>query len=644
MIGGVGFHALTLSSRIGDLAQPLPDQVELFGEFLDAMPDGILVVDGAGRIVGANRQMEELSGYGKEDLVGQPVEAVIPARYHHAHRRHRDQYFASTPRRRAMGAGLDIHFLRQDGTEFPADISLSPIDTPEGTWVVAAVRDTSDRLLAERALQQEQERFRLVVEGVSDYAIYMVDTQGRIATWSQAAEAITGYSAGEIIGRDRAVLYPPEDVAAGKPQADLDRAAAVGRFEEETWRRRKDGRRFWASIALTPLRDEAGGLRGFANISRDVTAQRRELERIEGLLAMSQGILAGRDVDELLEQLAQRARDLVGAAIATVSVPTGRGDFLIQIARGEQAEPLKGLRVPANRSIAARVLSARSPLIVRDVAQEQAGPEPPDWAFKIGPAMYLPLFAAEHDFGTLVLFNPRGGQEFTTEDLESVEVFATQAVVGLEYARVRGELQRLALVEDRERIGRELHDGAVQALFAVGMSLQAAEMLTQDVDLQRRLEEAVKQLDQVIRDLRNYIFGLRPGILADRQLEQALRGLAADFESQSGVTTVVDVDARLASELTELASDLVQIATEALSNVGRHAKAMTCRLSLRREGDSALLEVEDDGQGFDAGQLDGLGQGLRNYGERASSIGAELAVVSDPGQGTTVRLRLPGRA
>src|SRR5207302_6417076 len=134
--------------------------------------------------------------------------------------------------------------------------------------------------------------------------------------------------------------------------------------------------------------------------------------------------------------------------------------------------------------------------------------------------------------------------------------------------------------------------------------------LAADEALAGRIEGAVAELDRVIRDLRNYIFGLRPGILADRKLGQALRELAEDFGSKSGVVMAVDVDDDAAAELASRAGDVVQLAREALSNVGRHAHAATCRVSLRHDDSNANLEIDDDGSGFDPVAARGTGQGM----------------------------------
>jgi two-component system, NarL family, sensor histidine kinase DevS len=257
---------------------------------------------------------------------------------------------------------------------------------------------------------------------------------------------------------------------------------------------------------------------------------------------------------------------------------------------------------------------------------------------KLGPMMVVPLSVRGGAFGTLTVGNLTGGRQFRRDDLSLVETFAEQAAVAIEYGRAQHELKRLMVMEDRERIAKELHDGVIQSLFAVGMGLQATATLSRDGDVGQRIEGAIAEVDRVIRDLRNYICGLRPGILADRQLDQALRDLAEDSEQKTGVTTVIEVDPRLASELAGRAGDLIQFTREALSNVGRHAGARTCRVTLRRKDErTAMLEIDDDGKGFDPVAAAGKGNGLGNLEERAGSLGGTLEIESSPGEGTTVR-------
>jgi PAS domain S-box-containing protein len=202
-------------------------------------------------------------------------------------------------------------------------------------------------------------------------------------------------------------------------------------------------------------------------------------------------------------------------------------------------------------------------------------------------------------------------------------------------------LRQLAVAEDRERIARELHDGVIQSLFGVGMTLQAVDLAADQPDAVRAaLATSMNSIDTVIEDVRNYVFQLRPGLLADHQLHAAIDRLVREFQSISQVTTVVDVDASVAAALTPRAGDIVQLTREALSNVRRHAHATTCRVSLKRTEDAALLEIDDDGDGFEPTAGAHSGQGLRNLAERSASLDGRLTINSGA-TGTTVTIRLP---
>jgi signal transduction histidine kinase len=361
--------------------------------------------------------------------------------------------------------------------------------------------------------------------------------------------------------------------------------------------------------------------------------------RLEAIRAVTTAILAGTDTGELLALVVGQARELVGADLATLAVPAGGDSLVIEAADGLLAKELQGSVFPVQGSVSGEVLRTGKTVILADAATDERVAQPIVRA-GLGPALLLPLAVRGRPIGSLTLANAQGGAPLRETAIQLVETFAEQAAVAIEYARLQRELHRLAVLEDRERIAKELHDGAIQSLFAVGMGLQGSAMLAGDADLRRRIENAVEELDRVIRDLRNYIFGLRPGILADRQLDQALQGLVEEFQQRSGVVAVAEIDPQVAAELAGKAAQMVQLVREALSNVGRHAGAATCRVSLYLTEDGAVLEVDDDGRGFDPARPTG-GQGLRNLRERAAALGGQAEIASAPGEGTSIRVTLP---
>ena len=173
--------------------------------------------------------------------------------------------------------------VRKDGTRFWASVVIDRINNEDGELVGFAkiTRDMTDKREAEQALLEVERRFRILVQGVTDYAIYMLDPKGRVANWNAGAERIKGYAPDEIIGEHFSRFYTPEDRDGGVPKRALNTARETGRYEAEGWRVRKDGTRFWASVVIDAIRDEDGKLIGFAKITRDMTEKRETQLRLE---------------------------------------------------------------------------------------------------------------------------------------------------------------------------------------------------------------------------------------------------------------------------------------------------------------------------------------------------------------------------
>jgi signal transduction histidine kinase len=389
--------------------------------------------------------------------------------------------------------------------------------------------------------------------------------------------------------------------------------------------------------ALVILAAQAGIAIENARLYEEARTRQRWLESTREIATT---ILAPGEHEDALQLIADRARELVGATVSWIVVPSGPATLRVSYASGEPAPALVGMEMPVDDSLSGEVVRSNATVVVADARADGRAHGPLVEAADAGASIYVPLTSGGLAFGTLAVAKPPRSGPFGAAQVNLVETFADQAALALEYAKAQQDRSRLLVLEDRERIAKELHDGVIQALFAVGMGLQGAALMSGDADIASRIEASVTEIDRVIRDLRNYIFGLRPGILADRQLDTALRSLVEEFGRRSGVTTVLELDETVAQELSHVASDVIQLTREALSNVGRHSGAATCRVSLGRRGERGVLEVDDDGGGFDIETVR-RGEGLTNLEERVVALGGEVSFESSPAEGTTVTMSLP---
>jgi PAS domain S-box-containing protein len=303
-------HISTLESRFELLVQSVTDYA-------------IYMLDTEGRVTSWNAGARRFKGYAPDEIIGEHFSRFYTP----------EEQAAGIPRLALETAAREGRFeaegwrVRKDGSRFWANVIIDPITDPAGALIGYAkvTRDLTDRRAAEEELRRSEERFRLLVQSVTDYAIYMLDPEGRVSSWNAGAARFKGYSADEILGEHFSRFYTDEDRAAGIPAIALETSRREGRFESEGWRVRKDGTKFWASVIIDPIRNEAGTLLGFAKVTRDLTEKRA----IEEQLRQSQKMEA---VGQLTGGLAHDFNNLVTGISGSLEM------MQVRMAQGRTAE------------------------------------------------------------------------------------------------------------------------------------------------------------------------------------------------------------------------------------------------------------------------------------------------------------------
>jgi PAS domain S-box-containing protein len=256
---------------------------------LETALDGILSIDDEGKIREWNLAAQKIFGYSRAEVLGRPMdELIIPPSLREAYQGGVANYLM-TGVGSLLNRPIELTLRRADGTEFRAELAITRVRAEEPSGCTALIRDVTERNKSRAALRESEERFRLLVEGVTDYGIYMLDPEGRVATWNAGAERLEGYRVEEILGKHLSTFFPAEDVQSGLPERALRRAASEGKVTNEGWRIRKDGSRFWSVGIITALRDESGQLRGFVKVAHDMTARKEAEEEVQRLNAELEG-------------------------------------------------------------------------------------------------------------------------------------------------------------------------------------------------------------------------------------------------------------------------------------------------------------------------------------------------------------------
>jgi signal transduction histidine kinase len=367
--------------------------------------------------------------------------------------------------------------------------------------------------------------------------------------------------------------------------------------------------------------------------------------RLAALDAAVRGIAGVLDLDRVLQLIVDRVRELVGAQYAALGI-IGQFEVIDRfITSGISREHRERIGpLPRGRGLLGLIIHEDRSFRIDDIATDPRRfgfpPHHPEMHAFLG----VPVRSEGRSIGNLYLTNKHGGRPFSEADQRLVEMFALHAGIAIENVRLHEEVQRLAIVDERQRISRELHDSIIQSLYGVGLSLEDLPDLVAEDPAEgiSRLDRAIDALHQSIRDIRNFILGLSPEALDEADLATGLHSLSAEFELNTMIDLEVRIDEPLPSLPPSTAAHVLAMTREGLSNIARHSGATRASLELGAADGTLRLIIGDNGRGFevDEGRSREM-HGLANLRARAESLGGTLVVQSEPSVGTRLEARIP---
>ncbi|HEX3327229.1 MAG TPA: GAF domain-containing sensor histidine kinase [Actinomycetota bacterium] len=374
-------------------------------------------------------------------------------------------------------------------------------------------------------------------------------------------------------------------------------------------------------------------------------AQRQAAGLVEAGLALA----SEHDLDALLQRIADLARELVGAQYAAVGV-IGEKTLLRRFVHSgidvTTAHEIGDL--PQGRGLLGALLEGGRPMRLREISEHHASYGFPPHHPPMHSFLGVPIVVREKVYGRLYLTEKRGDSQFSKDDERLALTLAAQAGVAIQNANLLEEIKArsedLAVLEERDRISKELHDGVIQSIYSVGLALQGAMTIVErdPKETMKRMDEAIGTLDNVVRDVRSYIFGLQPKSVEEYGLKRAIEELLKDLEVNALVEVTEELsEAALQKVSSDASGDLIQIVREILSNIARHAHASEVHIAcVMREDETFVMKIEDNGRHFDPRTV-ARGDGLNNIQGRARRIGGAIAISARSPKGTMHTISLP---
>jgi PAS domain S-box-containing protein len=656
----------------------LREDEEHFRLLVDSVQDhAIFMLSVDGLVASWNRGAQRLNGYRSHEIIGSHASRFFPP----------DEVAKGSPATLLESAAVDGHaayegwLVRRKGETYWGVIHLDAIEDENGQLrgFSNVARDLTAQKRAEAALRESEERLRLLVDSVQDYAVFMVSTEGIIASWSKAAERLKGHRAADAIGQPLAHLFPPDELAAGTVERLLQRAKTTGRDEYEGWLVRKDGTRFWGHIVLSAVRDPHGRLRGFANVCGDLTERMRH-ERAQAFLAEAgQALAASLDYRATLEKIAQLAiRELADCCIVATDDGVAIRPVAVAHVDTEKQRVVESAlaRLPKDalilHGITETIRTGESEVnpdsMQADWFQKACEGEDAAWArdLDIRSCMCVPLITRGHTFGAMCFLSSTPGRRYDARDRSLAEELARRAALAAENARLYEEAQHA--IRTREEVlaivSHDLRGPLTAILLSARQSREAGGDEAPLTAPLARIERSAERMSHMISDLLDFS-SIEAGRLEleikdcdvrelVREVIEMWRPMAIE-KDVALVDAIGTLDARVRCDSTRI----VQLLSNLLGNAIKFTPAgapVTLEATLADVAHEITFSVIDRGPGIAEEDLPhifdrywhakrrsggGVGLGLAISKGLAEAHGGSIRVTTKPGEGCTFSVTLP---